>query len=82
MPGVVPDVERHNVDLPSPPALSSRTRTRACGGSSACVRADPGADGLADVLSLDEGDLVPHASRLRDGFERVAEALQRSGAAQ
>ena len=41
-----------------------------------------GADGLADVLSLDEGELVPHASRLRDGFEQVAQALQRSGAAQ
>jgi hypothetical protein len=39
-----------------------------------------GADGLADVLSLDDGDLVPYASRLRDGFERVAQALRHSGA--
>ncbi len=34
-----------------------------------------GADGLAEVLSLDEGELVPPASRLRSGFEAVAEAL-------
>ena len=39
-----------------------------------------GADGLADVLSLDDGDLVPLASRLRQGFEAVTQALQRSGA--
>ena len=39
-----------------------------------------GADALADVLSLDNGDLVPLASRLRDGFDEVAQALQRSGA--
>ena len=31
-----------------------------------------GADGLADVFSLDNGDLVPLASRLRDGFDGVA----------
>jgi hypothetical protein len=34
-----------------------------------------GADGLADVLSLDEGELVPLATRLRSGFEAVAQAL-------
>jgi hypothetical protein len=34
-----------------------------------------GADGLADVLSLDDGALLPLASRLRDGFEAVAQAL-------
>jgi hypothetical protein len=34
-----------------------------------------GADGLADVLSLDDGGLVPLASRLRAGFEAVAQAL-------
>jgi hypothetical protein len=34
-----------------------------------------GTDGLADVLSLDDGGLVPLASRLRAGFEAVAEAL-------
>jgi len=36
-----------------------------------------GADGLAEVLSLDDpdGELVPLASRLRDGFGTVAEAL-------
>ena len=41
-----------------------------------------GADGLAEVLSLDDpgGELVPLASRLRDGFQAVAQALQRSGA--
>jgi hypothetical protein len=39
-----------------------------------------GADGLADVLSFDNGDLVPLASRLRAGFEAVAKALQHSGA--
>ena len=39
-----------------------------------------GADGLADVLSLDNGELVPFASRLRAGFEEVAQALQHSGA--
>ena len=32
-------------------------------------------DGLADVLTLDDGELVPFASRLRDGFQAVAEAL-------
>jgi hypothetical protein len=32
-------------------------------------------DGLADVLSLDGGELVPLASRLRDGFQAVADAL-------
>ena len=36
-----------------------------------------GADGLAEVLSLDDpgGELVPLASRLRDGFEAVDQAL-------
>jgi hypothetical protein len=34
-----------------------------------------GADGLADVLSLDDGGLVPLASRLRAGFEAVAQVL-------
>jgi hypothetical protein len=34
-----------------------------------------GTDGLADVLSLDEGELVPLATRLRSGFEAVAQAL-------
>jgi hypothetical protein len=33
------------------------------------------ADGLADVLSLNGGELVPLASRLRDGFQAVADAL-------
>jgi hypothetical protein len=33
------------------------------------------ADGLADVLSLDGGELVPFASRLRDGFQAVSDAL-------
>jgi len=33
------------------------------------------ADGLADVLSLDDGEFVPLASRLRAGFEAVAQAL-------
>jgi hypothetical protein len=32
-------------------------------------------DGLADVLALDGGELVPLASRLRDGFQTVAGAL-------
>jgi hypothetical protein len=34
-----------------------------------------GADGLADVLSLDDGELVPLASRLRAGFEAIAQTL-------
>jgi hypothetical protein len=36
-----------------------------------------GADGLAEVLSLDDpgGKLVSLASRLRDGFQTVAQAL-------
>jgi len=33
------------------------------------------ADGVADVLALDDGELVPLASRLRAGFEAVAQAL-------
>jgi hypothetical protein len=33
------------------------------------------ADGLADLLTLDGGELVPFASRLRDGFQAVADAL-------
>jgi hypothetical protein len=33
-------------------------------------------DGLADVLSLDGGELVPLASRLRAGFQAVAETLR------
>jgi hypothetical protein len=34
-----------------------------------------GADGLADVLTLDDGELVRFVSRLRDGFQAVADAL-------
>jgi hypothetical protein len=34
-----------------------------------------GTDGLADVLSLDDGELVPLATRLRSGFEVVAQVL-------
>lgn len=34
-----------------------------------------GADGLADVLSLDEGEFVPLATRLRSGLEAVSQAL-------
>ena len=33
------------------------------------------ADGLADVLSLNGGELVPLAGRLRDGFQAVSDAL-------
>lgn len=36
-----------------------------------------GADGLADVLSLDDGELVPLASQLRSGFQAAADALPR-----
>lgn len=36
-----------------------------------------GADGLADVLSLDDGQLVPLASRVRSGFQAVADAVPR-----
>jgi hypothetical protein len=36
-----------------------------------------GADGLADVLSLDDGELVPLASRVRSGFQAVADAVPR-----
>ena len=40
------------------------------------------ADGLAEVLALDDpgGELVPLASRVRDGFEAVAQGLRASGA--
>lgn len=36
-----------------------------------------GADGLAEVVSLDDpgGELVSFASRMRDGFETVAQAV-------
>jgi hypothetical protein len=36
-----------------------------------------GADGLADLFTIDGGELVPFASRLRDSFQAVAQALPR-----